>query len=199
MCGPLACAGCAKAAPTRQSRLQTMSAYHLARITGYALFGGLFGLLGEGAMNVLSLAAPVWLPWAMVVLLVASALGLGEWMPKVPGISAILRRVTRASSRLSPTWRAGAMGAVTPLLPCGLLYGLFASALVTGSFGRGALLAAGFAIGGVPALTLAQVQTSWIRKLPKGSEFVIRRLIPVAAAVVIAVRAWNTEGCPLCP
>ena len=127
-----------------------------------------------------------------VALLVASALGVGEWMPRIPGISQFLRRANGVAAKFSPTVRAGAMGALTPLLPCGLLYGLFGSALVTGSFGRGALLAGGFAVGGIPALLLAQLQTNWIRRLPSGSEFLIRRVVPLAAALVVAVRALST-------
>jgi sulfite exporter TauE/SafE len=199
MCGPLACAGCAKASPVRSARWKTMGAYQGSRVAAYSLIGGLFGLAGAGAMSVFSVAAPPWLPWLLVALLVASALGVGEWMPRIPGISQFLRRANGVAAKFSPTVRAGAMGALTPLLPCGLLYGLFGSALVTGSFGRGALLAGGFAVGGIPALLLAQLQTNWIRRLPSGSEFLIRRVVPLAAALVVAVRALSTTGCPLCP
>lgn len=197
MCGPLACASCARS--TSAKRWESMGAYHGARIVAYTVIGALFGRAGEAAMSVFSVAAPSWLPWVLVALLGASALGLGDWLPRIPGVSRILGAANRASAAFAPTHRAAAMGAVTPLLPCGLLYGLFGSALVTGSMARGALLAGGFAMGGAPALLLAQFQTGWMQRLPKGSEFVLRRVVPMVAAVAIAIRASSTHGCPLCP
>lgn len=199
MCGPLACAGCARATPAGHSRARVMSAYHLSRIISYTLVGALFGLLGEGAMLVFTVVAPKWLPWVLVAFLVAAALGLGEWAPRIPVMSQILRGANRVSAALSPTARAGTLGALTPLLPCGLLYALFGTALLTGSAGGGAQLAAGFALGGAPALTLAQLQTSWIRRLPASARFLIQRAIPLTAALVLAWRATSTSGCPLCP
>lgn len=195
MCGPLACAGCAKAQPSQ--RVSVAGAYQVARVGAYTLVGGALGLLGAGALAAIggssALALP-WLPWVMAGLLIASALGLGERTPNLPGLSQALRAANRAGARFSPRMRAAMMGGLTPLLPCGLLYGLYASTLLTGSFGRGALVAGSFALGGVPALVLAQAQTSWLHRLPKGAEFVLRRVVPVAAAAALIFRALATHG-----
>ena len=195
MCGPLACAGCAR---SNRARGQTLIAYHAARAGMYALGGGLFGLLGEQAANVLSVAAPRWLPWVLAALLAASALGVAPAVPRWPWLSKVLVSIQRASAGLAPPLRSGAIGALTALLPCGLLYSVYGASLVAGSFERGAAVAGGFALGGIPALTLAQLHADWIRRLPHGGELLIRRVLPLAAAALLVLRATSTHGCPLC-
>jgi sulfite exporter TauE/SafE len=198
MCGPLACAGCARASQGPRRRA-AFAAYHVGRITAYMVAGGLFGLAGAGALHFVSTTPPRWIPWAMAAVLLATALGWGERVASVPGVAHVVRVLSARAATLTPLVRAGATGALTPFLPCGLLYGLFATALLSGSPVSGSVLSGAFAAGGVPALALAQLQTTWIRRLPRGSDLVLRRLVPLGAALVLVYRALTPEHCPLCP
>jgi sulfite exporter TauE/SafE len=90
------------------------------------------------------------------------------------------------------------MGALTPLLPCGLLYGVFAAALASGSFMGGALVLGAFALGGLPALLGAQLQTGLWRHRPRIATFLLQRALPLAAAALLVFRALGTPGKPSC-
>lgn len=197
MCGPLACYGCSRS-PLRTGRTATLGAYHGARIAAYGLVGSLFGLAGAGVVRVTPLRSPHWIPWAMAAVLLATAFGLGERLMVIPGLAQLVRGASRRAAAFAPAVRSGVMGALTPLLPCGLLYGLFATSLLTGGFIAGGVLAAAFALGGVPALTLAQLQSGWMRRLPRGADVVIRRVLPALVALLLVYRALNPEQCPLC-
>lgn len=195
MCGPLACAGCAKA---EQGRSKAMFAYHASRIAGYTLVGALLGAFGEAAAGTLAVSTSGWLPWAMAGLLVMTALGLFERVPSFASNVKILRPVVRLGAKSAPVARSALLGGVTPLLPCGLLYALYLSAALSGSWLAGATVAFSFALAGTPALTLAQVQTRWLARLPKGGEFVVRRVVPLVAAGVLVWRAMSGPDCPGC-
>jgi len=194
MCGPLACAGCA----VDGARMRAVVAYQAARTAAYLVLGTLAGAAGAGAMGALSLASPRWLPWALAFLLAASALGLGEWLPRVPGVGALVRAAARAGRGMPAAARSALLGAVTPLLPCGLVYALAAAALASGSGAGGAMLAGGFVLGSAPWLAAAQFQTAWMRRLPRGSEFVLRRAVPLAAAAALAWRAIALPAAGTC-
>lgn len=192
MCGPLACASL----PSIQGheRRRAMLAYQGARLGSYALVGGLLGALGGGVTRVLAVSTRPYLPWLMVAALVASALDVGRRLPPLPGLARLAGLLSRWSAKFSWTVRAGAMGAVTPLLPCGLLYGVFAVALASGSPGGGALVMGAFALGGLPALLGAQLQVGLWSKRPRLSHFLLKRAMPLAAAAVLVVRAVNTSA-----
>lgn len=198
MCGPLACAGCARAGAVRRERVVAIVAYQSARIAGYSLVGAILGAVGGRSARVLGLTTPDWLPWLLAGLLVASALGLVERLPQIPQFAQLTRRAGRQSAGFAPTVRAAVLGGLTPLLPCGLLYGLWATSLVAGSATGGALLAGGFALGAVPALAFAQFGSEWLRRLPSGAHLVIRRVLPLVAAAVLIWRAVMIPAAPYC-
>ncbi|AGC47392.1 hypothetical protein MYSTI_06119 [Myxococcus stipitatus DSM 14675] len=192
MCGPLACASLPSIPGA--DRRRALLAYQGARLGAYALVGGLLGALGGGVARALAVSTRPYLPWLMIAALVASALDLGKRLPPLPGLARLARGLSRWSAKFSWTVRAGAMGAVTPLLPCGLLYGVFAVALASGSFAGGALVMGAFAVGGLPALFVAQLQWGLWSKRPRLSHFLLKRAMPLTAAVVLAVRAVETSG-----
>ena len=187
MCGPLACA----TLPLERgpSRRRAQWAYQGARVAGYTLMGALLGGLGGGVGRALSVSVQPLLPWIMAAGLVATALDLGKRLRPLPGVSRMVARMGSASARFSPTARAATLGGLTPLLPCGLLYGVMAAALASGSFAGGALIASAFALGGLPALLGAQVGAGMWRNRPPVVEVLLRRVLPVAAAVILIVRA----------
>jgi sulfite exporter TauE/SafE len=132
----------------------------------------------------------------MAAALVASALEVGKRLRPLPlpGLAHVARAVSRWGAKFSFAGRAGAMGAVTPLLPCGLLYGVFAAALASGSFGGGALVLGAFALGGLPALLGAQLQAGLWRNRPRIASFLLQRAMPLAAAAVLVYRAVGSAG-----
>ena len=72
MCGPLACA----LMPVRRDQGDPMavsSVYHLSRLAGYAVLGGLAGGLGQAPLNWLGNDVLRWLPWVLVFFFVALA------------------------------------------------------------------------------------------------------------------------------
>lgn len=197
MCGPLACAGLPGV--KGPERWRAVLAYQSARVGTYMLMGGLLGALGGGVTRALAVSTRPYLPWVMAAALVASALELGKRLRPLPGLSHLAAAVTRAGAKFSLLSKAGAMGAVTPLLPCGLLYGVYAAALASGSFGGGVLLLGAFALGGLPALLGAQLQTGLWQRQPRMAAFVLKRAVPLAAAAVLIYRAVGVStGHPSC-
>ncbi|XXF79909.1 sulfite exporter TauE/SafE family protein [Myxococcaceae bacterium GXIMD 01537] len=198
MCGPLACASL-PAIPGVERR-KAVLAYQGARLGAYALVGGSLGALGGGVTRTLAVSAQPYLPWLMAAALVASALELGKRLRPLPGLSRVASLISRAGAKFSFVGRAGAMGAVTPLLPCGLLYGVFAAALASGSFAGGALILGAFALGGLPALLGAQLQAGLWKRQPRLAAFVLQRAVPLVAAAVLIYRALGVSpsGPPSC-
>jgi hypothetical protein len=195
MCGPLACAPLPPAGPARRC---AALAWHVGRTTAYLLVGALLGASGAGAARVLALSAQAWLPWVMAAGLVVTALDLGRRLKPLPGVGAISRMLARWGARRSLLGRAFTLGAATPFLPCGLLYGIFLAALATGSAAGGAVVLGAFSLGAVPVLAAVQVgarafgQWTW-------ASTVLRRAIPLAAAVLLIVRAlWFQDTSPGC-
>jgi hypothetical protein len=197
MCGPLACA----ALPEERGpgRWRALLSYQGGRVGAYALTGGLLGALGGGVTRAIALSVQPYLPWLMAGALVASALELGKRLRPVPGLSRLAGALMRWGAKFSSTGRAGAMGAVTPLLPCGLLFGVYAAALASSSLLGGALLMGAFALGSVPVLLGAQLQADLWRKQPWLATFVLKRAMPLVAAAVLLYRAAGAaSGQPTC-
>lgn len=193
MCGPLSCAGFVGRTASRRSRWKAITAYQLGRIAAYTFVTALLGAVGGAAASVLAVQIRPWLPWVMAAVLVATAFELGKKLPSIPGLRSVAAWLGRLSAPLSPTARSGVIGALTPLLPCGLLYGILAAAILSGSVGGGALVGLGFSLGSAPALLAAQVQTGWLRKLPRLPMLVIQRGVPLAAAAMIVYRALAVQ------
>ena len=190
MCGPLACAGLPL---ERGARLRAAGAWHLGRVSAYSTMGALLGGVGGAVALTFSASVQPVLPWVLAAGLIATAFDLGRWLKPIPGVGAIARALTRFGARLSPTLRSGAVGAATPFLPCGLLYGVFLAALAAGSPGHGALLMTCFALGGTAALAATQLpQLASIRPHP----WLRRGVLLVAAAVLIWRAAAAQSGAP---
>ena len=195
MCGPLACASLGS---NSRSRGRAIVAYQGARVASYALTGAVLGASGRELFGAFSFPFGRVLPWLMVAALGATALDLGKRIKPLPGVSHLLRRLAPLGARFTAEGRGAMMGALTPLLPCGLLYGLYASALAAGSAARGAQLMGLFALGAIPALVAAQLQARWLSRLTAESEWVLRRGLPLVAAGVLAWRALNAGHCANC-
>ncbi|MEW5740335.1 MAG: sulfite exporter TauE/SafE family protein [Myxococcota bacterium] len=195
MCGPLACAPLPPAGPARQ---RAAIAWHAGRVTAYLAVGAVLGAVGAGAARVLTVSVQPWLPWVMAAGLVVTALDLGRHLKPLPGVAAISKALARRGARLSPAGRAFALGAATPFLPCGLLYGIFLAALATGSAAGGAVVLLAFSLGAVPLLAGVQLGAQAWNRWPRASA-VLRRAVPLAAAFLLIVRAlWFQDTSPEC-
>jgi sulfite exporter TauE/SafE len=191
MCGPLACS----LMPVKGDRsdAQTVSSvYHGARLTSYALLGGLAGGLGRAPLTWVSQSALRWLPWVMVLFFVALALRWDRHLPKLAALGRVTFRLQGWLRGRSRTEAAAALGFATPLLPCGPLYFLVALALLSGSALHGVEVMLAFGLGTVPLLWLAQTQFHWVRQ--KLSPLWLDRARLTLALTTAAVIGWRLRG-----
>ncbi len=182
-------------------RLWAAAAYHGARVVGYCAVGLVAGGLGGALSGGLRLGLERFVPWLLVATLAASALDLRRVLSRrlrpAPGLAHILRRLLGRGARFSPALRAAWLGALTPLLPCGLLYGMLLSAAATSSIAQGALTLGAFALGAVPALGAAQLQAQLVSRAPAWVDLGLERALPALAAGVLAWRTLHA-GAPCC-
>ena len=191
MCGPLACS----LMPVKGDRsdAQTVSSvYHVARLTSYALLGGLAGGLGRAPLTWVSQSALRWLPWVMVLFFVALALRWDRHLPKLAALGRVTFRLQGWLRGRSRTEAAAVLGFATPLLPCGPLYFLVALALLSGSALHGVEVMLAFGLGTVPLLWLAQTQFHWVRQ--KLSPLWLDRARLTLALTTAAVIGWRLRG-----
>jgi sulfite exporter TauE/SafE len=177
MCGPLAlCAGGGGA---------SLACYQGGRAAAYVAVGLAAGAAGG------ALGPAGYVPGAGVAFVLAGALLLGAFaggrLGALPVFAGPARALARRAARLPDAARAGALGLLTPLLPCGLLWIVVAAALASGSALAGAGTMAGFALGSLPILLAAQLNGAWLRArvTPRA-----RRIVLVAAAAVLAWRGF---------
>lgn len=184
MCGPLACVPV-----SRQREVQPALAWQLGRLTAYALVGFVLGALGRTALLLVRADVTPVLPWLMAAGLVLTAFDVGRKLPAIPGVARLSRLLTRAGLRTPPLARAALLGAATPFLPCGLLYGMFLSALAAGTPTRGALVLGAFALGSAPALAAVQLGAGRFTVPP-----LLRRAVLLGAAGLLIFRALSVHN-----
>lgn len=191
MCGPLACALMPAARDNSDPQL-VASAYHLTRLTSYALLGALAGGVGRLPLTFLGESTLRWLPWLLVVFFIAVAFRLDQRLPRWPLLGRIhgsfMARL-RGGSRVRS---AAVLGLATPLLPCGPLYFLLSLSVLTGSALRGAETLLAFGLGTVPLLWLAQTHFHWLRA--RLGARTLTRLQGALALGVAMLLAWRLRG-----
>lgn len=191
MCGPLACS----LMPVKGDRSDPQAvstAYHLSRLTSYALLGALAGGLGRAPLTWISQSALRWLPWVMVLFFVALAFRWDRHLPKLAALGRVTFRLQGWLRGRSRTQAAAALGFATPLLPCGPLYFLVALALLSGSAVHGVEVMLAFGLGTVPLLWLAQTQFHWVRQ--KLSPLWLDRARLTLALTTAVVIGWRLRG-----
>lgn len=191
MCGPLALAF--------QGGTRGAVVYHVTRTSSYATIGVGLGGLGA-ALGSQQLGTPT----AYVAFVLAAGLimlaTIGErGAIAIPGLGNGLQKVMARTRNWSPTTRAGMLGLFTPLLPCGLLWAALAGATVAGSAVDGGTVMAGFALGSLPLLLLAQTQATRIARRfgPRTLQWVQRAAMILAAGMLIwrGVVSLQGESC----
>lgn len=135
-------------------------AYNLGRITSYALAGAVAGAVGS-----LGLMLDKWLPAQIVFYVVANLLliALGFYLAGIHGPitrlehlgSGLWRRIQPLTRRFLPADsapKALALGMLWGWLPCGLVYTVLFTALLSGGALKGAILMLAFGLGTLPNL-----------------------------------------------
>lgn len=156
------CGGAGQCGAARS--LRATGLYHLARLFGYIVVGCVAGCAGHavdaggllaGMQRAAALLAGVTVALVGVSMLMRARGGsaVGVWMP--PWAQRVLGRLHGLAVRLPPDARALALGALTPLLPCGWLWAFVAVAAGSGGAASGCLVMAIFWLGTLPALLMA--------------------------------------------
>ncbi len=193
MCGPLSCSWAISAKPGAHGFFRDTSLYHAGRIVAYGIVGALAGAVGYLPLTWFQHGPGIVLPWLLVIAFTMVGMGLDQWLPKPRLFSAGLRRLQSLAFRLKSPVRAGLLGFLTPLLPCGPLYMMFALAMMNGSAFKGGEFAMAFGLGTLPLLWLAQTQIHWLGgRLQPGTMRKLQRSLALVAAVVMAYRLRGT-------
>jgi uncharacterized protein len=182
MCGGFA-AACARGPVRIQGQRRRLEpglwAWHAGRLSTYAVLGALAGLFGG------ALPGPSWLPAAVAAtLLVWFAAALAGVVPqpsaRVPGLARAGQWLARRPSGPARLL----FGAVTGLLPCGMVYAALSIAIAAGTPLHGAAAMVAFGAATVPGLTVVAVGVQ---------RFALRGLWSrrAAAAVVLVLGLWS--------
>lgn len=154
-------------------------AYSTGRVASYCLAGAIAGTVG-GLGLLFSGLLPVQL--ALYVLANVMLLILGLYLAGLSPLAArfesfgrfLWRRLQPLTARLVPADtlpRALAVGTLWGWIPCGLVYGVLATALLSGSAGRGALVMLAFGLGTLPNLLLAGLVAKRAARVLRGRTF----------------------------
>jgi uncharacterized protein len=162
MCGGIVAALTVRMPGERPRRSLTF-AYNAGRVATYATLGALAGGLGSLALladGVLPVQISLYvLAQLMLLALGLYLLGVPRWIAPFERAGARLWRHLQPRARaLFPVRtpaRAVAVGALWGLVPCGLVYSVLATAILSGSAAGGALVMAAFGLGTLPALLAA--------------------------------------------
>ena len=200
MLGGVHCAGmcggivAALAGQGGRQRLSLHLAYSVGRVACYAIAGALAGAAG-GLGLLLGGVLPV--QFALYVLANLLLIGLGLYLAGVPGVvgwmerggARLWRHLQPLTRRLLPADtlpRAVGLGLVWGWLPCGMVYAVLATALLTGNALDGAAVMLAFGLGTVPNLVLAGLA---VRRLQSAT-----RARPVRIAVGTLVLGFGVFG-----
>ena len=197
MCGGIAAS---LSAASRGNPLSRQAAFNAGRIASYTLMGTAAGLLGQAAIlagPLLGLQTALFV--AANVLMIALGLYVAGWGGSVARMEfagrAVWRRIEPLRRHFFPidsTARALGAGAVWGWVPCGLVYGMLALALATGSAADGALVMAAFGLGTLPAMLGAGLAAS--KLLSIRSNPYVRR---TAGVLIIGLAAFGLARVPM--
>lgn len=150
-------------------------AYNLGRIASYTLAGALMGAIGTVGMlfnDILPIQMALYV--LANLMLVALGLYLTGFTRALSGLERLGQRlwvrIQPLTKRFLPARTVGQalpLGMLWGFLPCGLVYSVLATALVSGAAERGAGLMLAFGLGTLPNLMLAGLLLKRLREVVK--------------------------------
>lgn len=162
-------------AAARDNLLPLHLAYNVGRVSSYTLAGGLVGSIGS-----VGLLLNDWLPVQMALYVLANLMlvGLGLYLTGVSQALSFTERIGQKlwariqplTSRYLPARKVSQalpLGMLWGFLPCGMVYSVLATALVSGSAARGAGLMLAFGLGTLPNLLLAGMLLKRLRDVTR--------------------------------
>ena len=171
------------------ARFGRQLAYSLGRVASYAFAGAVAG--GVGGLGLLYDGV---LPARLILLIIANALiillglylaGLGTAVLALERAGGVVwRNLARLGARLTPAEtspRALAVGLAWGWIPCGLVYSVLATALVSGSALAGAAVMAAFGLGTLPNLLAMGLVAQKLQR------FLRRPRVRLAAGLAVAL------------
>lgn len=135
-------------------------AFNAGRIASYMVAGALAASLAGSLRTLTHIAelqtAGYWLANLMLIALGASLMNVWHGLTRLEALGQILwRRIQPLMKNLLPVesiWQAAALGGLWGWVPCGMVYSVLMTALLTGSAAQGALVMGAFGLGTLPLL-----------------------------------------------
>lgn len=187
MCGGIVGA-LAVQTPGRRRAWDLHLTYSAGRIASYAAAGAVMGLIGSAGLffdRVLPVQLLLYLFANLLLVLLGLYLaGFGNLLLPLEGLGARLwRRIHPYSASVLPAdtlGKAFALGVLWGWLPCGLVYSLLATAMLSGGAGAGSLVMLAFGLGTLPNLLLAGMVFKRLRDVTSD------RRVRIAAGALVA-------------
>lgn len=159
---------------------------HAGRITTYMLLGAVMGAVGATVWRQDYLPLQRWLYAAGSMMLVITGVWLlrgrvmrSDWIERLASLAAVhvVQRARAMAARLpvrlrgerraTPLLRRYGMGLAWGLVPCGMVYGALALALLAGNAVSGALVMGAFGLGTLPNLLVISGLSGYLRQLSR--------------------------------
>jgi sulfite exporter TauE/SafE len=196
MCGPLACY-LAPRPGSDTSFTSVASLYQAGRLLSYTVIGALaggLGMLALGWVDIYQHSLSRFLPWLLVLFFLLVALRADRYFPKPAFLTPVLGKIRQRAQALPRPAAGLATGLLTPLLPCGPLYAVFALALMTQSPARGAEFLLLFGLGTLPLLWMVQAAFSkWQGAISPVAISRIQRGLALMVAIILGLRLYFFE------
>ena len=147
-----------------------LALFNTGRVSAYTLAGAAAGALGAaGALAMVDFQVVLYvLANVLLVLIGLHLAGISPLLARLEGLGAPLwRRIQPLAARFLPAntpLRAVVAGSLWGWLPCGLVYGMLATAVAAGSVAGGAMTMLAFGLGTVPNLMLAGVALARLQR-----------------------------------
>jgi len=196
MCGPLVALANPRTATTRaRERARHALLYHGGRLATYATLGAVIGLTG-GALASAGLGRTVaWVAAGALLLQAAAAWRTRRGGFRSPVGALITRAIGRAGAWMRHHTVTGPMlfGALTGLLPCGLVYAALTAAAGVGGAADSGLFMLAFGVGTVPLLATVGLSAERISRVIPAS---LKRAAPIALVAVAVLLIVRASGSP---
>ncbi len=167
-------------------------AFNLGRIASYMLAGAIAGVIGNiAALIHISTVQSIgyWLANVLLIALGLTLMNLWHGLARVESLGLWMwRRVQPLIRRFLPVetmWQAAALGSLWGWVPCGMVYSVLMTALLTGSALHGALVMLAFGLGTLPLLfSMGLLGTRLQANLQKPSVRMIAGLVVLSFGVL---------------